>query len=62
MGSNFSGPGQSRHAAFGIAHQPCSWPQLAALKAFANLAEQGRRKPSLQRFGAASLALATEDA
>jgi len=28
MGSSFSGPGQSRHAAVGIAHQPCSWPVM----------------------------------
>jgi hypothetical protein len=34
MGSNFSGPGQSRHAAFGIAHQPCSWPQLGGNRSF----------------------------
>jgi len=31
-GRNFSGAGQSRHAAFGIAHRPRLWPEMGGLR------------------------------
>jgi hypothetical protein len=46
-GRNFSEAWQSRKTAFGIAHQPCSWPVVGGLAKVCYLPSPGDSEPSI---------------